>query len=228
MKRTKRPYMMKTIMRKDFLVTVIEHKEQFELEVSINLSLYEFDESSRVFVDIYDSRNFFRIDLGSAEDFFEQKVVCQVLPSSKVPERRKMKFRLKVVDSKTSRLLGLIENIREKGHVESILPMVLSNDIDGVFEIEWDADSPTLFINKKLENCLKEISPVIAEAAFREIATNIFQNEDDFDNESLEENEWGKFLKSYSDISLKELRKYPWGERIGKINLMAQRFFVKD
>lgn len=227
MKRTKRPHLMKTIQKKDVMISILEDKGQFELRAEINLSRYGFDTESKVFLDVHDSRNLYRIDFGNTGAFNEEKSMHEMLPTLEVPKRRKMRFRLKVVDPKTSRLLGSIENIREFGYAESLLPMELSDRITGIFKIEWDTDTPTLLINKRLEDCLKSMAPIIAESAFREIAMTFFQNSDDFDDDSLEEHEWGKCLKSYSDISLKDLRDTPWTERIAKIGDMAQRFSSK-
>ena len=218
---------MKILRRSDVTISLSQSQDLLELELILDLSHYGFDSKSKVFLDVYDRYHLFKIDLGNAEEFTERKIICEQLPFVGIPERRKMRFRFKVVDPKTSRLLGYIEHIRESGHAESLLQMELTDEIKGVFKIDWDADHPIIYVNKKLENCLESMAPLIAESAFKEIAMTFFENKDEFDDEILEENEWGKLFTSYSDRSLKELREISWADRVEKINDMAHRYSLK-
>lgn len=202
MRRTKSPQFRKKIDKQDVSVDVIpDNNNSIFLKISIqNLSKYDFNANLKLFVEAYDRLSFQRIELGHIKDVQEEKIFEKELINFRISNRRKFNFRLKVVDPKTSKLIGFSEKVKEKNYSESLLPMELSESIKGVFEVDWDdLERPVLKINKNLEGCLKIIKPIIAESVFREILINYLLNDPNSDPIDSENNEWINYIKKYDN-----------------------------
>ena len=162
-----------------------------------NLSDYNFPDNAIIFLEAHNRQDIDHIDLGEVKLFSQEKIKKQ-LPSFEVPQRSKIKFRLKVVDTKTWHLLGLAENMRERKYANSLLDIRTDDKINTTFKVIWDTiDNPALVINQNLRETREDIKPFLAEAVFREILQYLVLQRTEFDEDDLEGHKWIKFAKKW-------------------------------
>ena len=139
--------------------------------------------------------------LGSIKDFPQEKIK-QPLSSFSSFQRSKIKFRLKVVDTKTWHLLGLVESLKERKYANSLLPLRTDKSISTVFKMDWgDPDHPVVCVNEQLNKNLTDIESFIAEIVFKEILhTLLFQNL--VDKDDLAGHKWIQFAQKYKQSDL--------------------------
>ncbi len=162
-----------------------------------NLQDYNFPPKAKIYLEAYDSLDMDHIDLGDIGSF--ESRARKKLSSFNASRRKKINFRLKVTDTKTWRLLGLAERLKEGKYAHSFLPIETDSKINTVFKIDWSHRAqPVLLVSQKLTKSLKDIKPVLAEAVLREILLNLLLDKD-FDDD-LEDHQWIKFAGKHKDL----------------------------
>lgn len=197
MRRTSRPHKRQNIKKQDIILNIMEENNSLFVSMEFqNFSEYHFSEKAEIHLEAYNRQDIDHIKIGAVQSF--EGKTKKKLPSFEVPARSKIKFRLKVVDTKTWHLLGLAEKLKEKKYAEALLPLETSSDIKTVFKVNWDdPDSPILVVNQELNECLTDIKPLLSEVVFREILNALlFQNVCNWDD--LEDHKWIQFAKSYN------------------------------
>ncbi len=196
MKRTIKPHNRKNIKKQDISLDILEENQSLFVNIKINnLSDYEFSSSARIYLEAFNNINIDHIYLGNIKSF-EPKNYKKLLRSFIVSQRSKIKFRLKITDTKTWRLLGLAERLKERKYTESLLPIEITDKISTIFKIDWgDIDHPILLINQELRECLKDIKPILVTAVFREILLYLLLKKNY--EEDLEDHKWFNFAKKY-------------------------------
>ena len=206
MRRTNRPYKRKNIKKQDLFLDILEEDNSLFVKIEIyNLSDYKFPDNAKIFLEAYNKLDIDHIDLGEIKSFSQWRK--KRLPSFEVPQRRKIQFRVKVVDTKTWHLLGLAENLKERRYADSLLSIQTDNKINTVFKVLWDdPDNPVLIINQNLRESLTDIKPLLAETVFREILCGLLLQKEGPDEDDLEDHKWIQFAKKYKPkIGLMEL-----------------------
>ena len=201
MKRTIRPYKRKNIKKQDIVLDILEENKALFVNIRItNLSDYKFPDKTQIYLEAYNDLNRDEVDLGNIGSF-EPGDIKKRLPSFKIPQRSKIKFRLKIVDTKTWYLLGLAERLKERKYANSLLPVDTNDNIDTVFKIDWsDSDHPVLLVNQKLRGSLEDIKPVLVTAVFKEILLTLLLDKK-FEEDDLEDHKWIQFAKKYKALS---------------------------
>ena len=196
MRRTIRPYKRKNIQKQDIVLDILEEKGALFVNIKISyLSDYKFPKKAQIYLEAYNALNIDEIDLGDIGSF-EPRVIKRRLPSFQALQRSKIKFRLKIVDTKTWRLLGLAEKLKERKYANSLLSVDSKEDMDTIFKVDWgDTDHPVLYLNQKLRESLEDIKPVLVTAVFKEILLTLLLNKELV--EDLEEHKWIRFAKKY-------------------------------
>ena len=203
MRRTNSPYKRKNIKNQDLNVDIVENNNSLAVHLDFyNLQDYAFPNKAKIFLEAYNRQDIDLIELGDIQSVSLGKVK-KTLHSFEPPQRSKIKFRLKVVDIKTWRLLGLAENLKERREANSLLSIRTDNSIQTVYMIDWDdSDHPILVIHQDLSECLSHIKPLLAETVCREILQGLlFSQSDRFDDEKIEDHKWIKFAKKYKQQS---------------------------
>ena len=198
MRRTNRPYQRQNLKKQDISLDLIEKKGSLFVRVMfLNLSDYDFPKNAAIFLEAYNRLNIDHIDLGTI-DCFSEKPIEKPLPSFDISQRRKINFRLKIIDMKTWRLLGLAEELKEGKYANSLLSLQIDEKIDTIFKVDCDdPDNPILIINKKLEALVKDIKPLIAETVLREILFHLLFIQESDDDSELENYKWIQLAKKY-------------------------------
>ena len=198
MRKTSRPYKRKKIKKQDLIFDVLEENLSLFVHMEFhNLPDYNFPDTAKIFLEAHDRQDIDHIDLGEVRSFFQGKIK-EKLSSFEVPQRSKIQFRLKVVDTQTWHLLGLAENMRERKYANSLLDIRTDDKINTAFKVIWDTiDDPALVINQDLREALEDIKPLLAETVFREILQCLVLQKTEIDEDDLAENKWIKFAKKY-------------------------------
>lgn len=202
MRRTSRPHRRIDIKKQDVHLNILEETNTLYLSIKINLLDYDFPQNAKIFLEAYNRLNIDHLDLGTIGSFSED-LIKKRLPSFKIDQRRKINFRLKIVDTTTWKLLGLVEKLKESKYADSLLQIQIDESINSIFKVDCDdIDNPILLINKKLDKLVKDIKPIIAETALKEILFNILHQEDNRDDSSnLENHKWIIFAQKYNPKS---------------------------
>ncbi len=198
MRRTRKPRERKNIKKQDIILDITEEQNSLFVNMEFkNVSDYKFPEKSKIYLEAYNKQDIDHIDLGEIQSFSGK--IKEKLPSFEVPARSKIKFRLKVVDTKYWYLLGLSEKLKERKYAQSLLNLRTKSNINTSFEIDWvETDHPELIVNHELRECLTDIKSLLAEVIFREILHGLlffFQEECNEDN--LKDHKWIQFASKY-------------------------------
>ena len=199
MRRTNSPYRRKNIKKQDIVIDIVENNNVLAVHLDFyNLRDYEFPNQAKIFLEAYNRLDIDLIELGDVQSVSQGKVKKR-LHSFELSQRSKIKFRLKIVDIKTWRLLGLAEKLKERREADSLLSIRTDNKIHTVYKIDWDdPDHPTLVIHQELNECLSYIKPLLAEMVCREVLQGLlFSQKDKFDEDEIENHKWIKFAKKY-------------------------------
>ena len=216
MKRTSPPHKRKAIQKRDIQIDISEKDGSLSVRLKIeSLSEYDFPKGAKIFLEAYNKMGIDHLDFGAAGDF-PKEGLSRRLPSFEAARRRGIKFRLKAVDMKTFRMLGLAERLKERKSADSLLPLETDGKISSVFKIYWEDDSPLLLVNQNLAENLEDIKPAIAEAAFREILLSLLYDEGICEKEDIDNHKWIQFAKKFkpagSLADLKPEQKREWLE----------------
>ena len=212
---------------------IIEDEKKNILTVNIvkmNLSSYDFPDSSQIFLEAFNRLDIERIPLGEVGSFTEENIRKPLpLPffkSNNERQRSGIKFRLKIVDIETGHLLGLVENLKETRYANSLLSINTDETINTVYVVCWeDSNNPTLSVNKDFEK-LKDIKPIIVESIFKEILTGLlFFNFDDLDSE-LENHKWIQFAQEF--VPKADLENLENDDKREWINNVIDKFSKKE
>ena len=204
MRRTSYPYKRKNIKKQDLNIDIIENNNTLVVQLSLyNLQDYKFPNKAVVFLEAYNRQDIDLMRLGDIQSVVFCEKIKKKLNFFEPPQRSKIKFRIKVVDEKTWRLLGLAENLKEKREADSLLSIRTDSSIHTIYRVDWDdLDHPILIINQDLSECLSYIKPLLAEVVCREILQRLlFFQKDEFDKEEIENHKWIKFAKKYNQRS---------------------------
>ena len=207
MKRTKKPHRRQDIKKQDIELQLIEEPQSLGLVISIqNLRSYRFPEEALVILEIYDPVNLEQVELGSVASFgFNMKYVKTIdqLPDSfRHIDRRRIRFRLKVVGAEDASLLGLADKLQERNYTESIIE-TRYEAMDNIFKIDWsNYESPVLVLNSSIDESVRhKIQPLIAEIVYREILTRLLLDRELCDDSNrLEDHEWIRFSKTPPEL----------------------------
>lgn len=206
MRRTSRPHKRKNIRKQDLALDILEENDSLFVKIEFhNLSDYKFPDNAAIFLEAYNKLEIDHIELGEVKSFSQWRK--KRLPSFEVPQRRKIQFRFKIVDTRTWHLLGLAENLKERKYADSLLSIQTSDNINTVFKVIWnDPDNPVLIINQNLRESLVDIKPLLAEVVFREILYGLLLQQEGPDEDDLEDHKWIQFAKKYKpNTNLMEL-----------------------
>ena len=219
MKRTNQPYQRQRIKKQDIHLDILEKKDTLFVKIKIDhLSSYDFPDDAEIFLEAYDRLNIDHIALGKIEDFTENPIERKLV-SFETSKRIQVNFRLKIVDLKTWKLLGLAEKLKESKYANSLLPFRMDKNMNTIFKVDCsDIDHPILLINENLKTLVKDIKPVIAENALREILFHLLFLKDSDDDSELKDHKWIRFAQKYSARSsftdLDQNEKREWIEKV--------------
>lgn len=202
MKRTLKPYNRKSIKTQDISINIQEESDKLFVYIKIkNLEDYDFPKKAHVFLEAYNNLDIDCIDLGNVGSLTQDEIK-KPLSSFHIPQRAGIKFRLKVTDQKTWRLLGLAERLKERKYANSLLEFQPDPSISAILKIDFaDKDHPILHVNKDIMERIESIKPILAELAFREILQVLLLGENDEDDQDFyESHKWIKFAKKYKPI----------------------------
>ena len=198
MKRTIKPHRRKNIKKQDIILDILEENQSLFVNIKINnLSDYSFPDKAKVYLEAWDNINIDHIDLGIIKAFFEPIPIKKQLRSFEVSQRSRIKFRLKITDTKDHSLLGLAERLKDRKYTESLLPIDTADNINTIFKIDWsDFDHPVLLVNHQLRESLQDIKPILVTAVFKEILLTLLLGKY-CEEEDLEDHKWIQFAKQY-------------------------------
>lgn len=172
--------------------------------VHFDLAPYALEPAARVFVEVYRGTSFMRFDFGTV-----QKVVPpEDRRLSEIEGGRFSRFRVKIVDDDTGRLLASTATLSpdkpRQNEAEPLLHLHQTDLVNQIWKLHFDGESVVLQLNGRIEGIdrIAKNDPgfrsLVFPAVVREVLTYVIfvRKEEDADDD--EESSWSKWLKFVS------------------------------
>ncbi|RME59429.1 hypothetical protein D6779_04285 [Candidatus Parcubacteria bacterium] len=211
----------------------------------LSLSSLGFPDNARIIIEAYHQLRAARFDFGTIAEQRDPDRSLGIFPDLSL-----VRFRIKVIDPATGRILGWADKIRpdridnNHGDYEPLLP-VRSMDLDGeIWRINFDEELPVLELEKRLGDKHAFLadarnSALILPEALRGILLRILVIEKIWDTDGeYWQNKWLKFACSlnglaaprYSESNIDEIDEWVGDcvSRFARKHLMRQNFLALD
>ena len=201
MKRKIAPEQREKIFKENIFIDLKEDKDLLIVNFQLKKTS-SFEQEASIILEAYTRNNIERFQVGFIKDYDEEKKEYKLPSNFSISLRAKINFRLKIIDTKTYKILGLAENLKEEKYNESLLNLV-SGKIKSIYKVDFDNPKvPILYFNSEISDCLEKLKPIIAEMAFKEILNYLLFRYDD----QIDEHKWFNFACSFKkpDFSLEE------------------------
>ena len=224
MKKTICPRDRKNFPKTNIALNIIEGDEHLRVKFLLRqLKEEDYPGNARIILEAFNRINIDRIDsIGSVEDYDEEERTYD-LPSFQRRSRPKINFRLKIIDPDTYKILGYAENMKEGKYANALLELSTDDEsVSNIYRIDFDNEEhPIFYLNSQLKCCTKQLKPIIAEMALKDILIYLLFNRE-IDN--LEDHKWFQFSQALVAVEAEEIENSEASKKLEWVHKVLVKF----
>ena len=187
------------IRKSDAVIVFDERTKPLSFNAEINLDNYSFEPTAKVFVEAYRGNSFMRFNYGTIE---------ALVPPPKrqlleIEGDKFSRFRVKVVDEDTGRLIAISSQLSPDGdsqdRLEALLPLHLTDTGNQIWRLKFENEGVRLELNQLKDGIEKrpEFRSLVFPSVLREVLSYIIfieKEEKGEESQDAEKSAWSKWL----------------------------------